>query len=47
VLTVAMSNPLNQKAIEDLEMITSKKVEVFISTIAAIHEAIDKIYKKS
>ena len=47
VITVAMSNPLNTRAIEDLEMITGKKVEVFISTIAAIHESIEKIYKKS
>jgi len=47
LLTIAMSNPLNEKAIEDIEMITSRKVQVFISTFTAIHEAINKIYKKA
>lgn len=47
LLTVAMSNPLNEKAIEDVEMITKKKVKVFIGTVTAIHEAINKIYKRT
>ncbi|MGD2279134.1 MAG: hypothetical protein PVH45_03445 [Candidatus Omnitrophota bacterium] len=46
LLTIAMANPLNEKAIEDIEMITGHKVQVFISTVTAIHEAIKKIYKK-
>lgn len=45
LLTVAMSNPLNEKAIEDVEMITSKKVSVFISTVTAVHEAINRLYR--
>jgi type IV pilus assembly protein PilB len=45
LLTVAMSNPLNDKAVEDVEMITKKKVQVFISTVTAIHEAINRLYK--
>jgi type IV pilus assembly protein PilB len=46
LLTIVMANPLNEKAIEDIEMITKKKVQVFISTATSIHEAINKLYKK-
>ena len=45
ILSVAMSNPSNTKAIEDVEMITKKKVQVFISTITAIKEALNKLYE--
>ncbi|MEA3489194.1 MAG: hypothetical protein U9R44_02480 [Candidatus Omnitrophota bacterium] len=45
ILTIAMSNPLNEKAIEDIEMMTEKKVQVFISTVTAIHESLNKLYK--
>ena len=45
ILTVAMSNPLNEKAIEDVEMMTKKKVQVFISSVTSIHDALDKLYK--
>lgn len=45
ILTVAMSNPLNDKAIEDIEMMSKKKVQIFISTFTSIHEAIQKLYK--
>jgi len=45
ILTIAMSNPLNEKAVEDIEMITKKKVQIFISTVTAVHEALDNIYK--
>lgn len=47
ILTIAMSNPLNDRAIEDVEMITKKKVQVFISTVSAIYGALNKLYKKS
>lgn len=47
ILTVAMSNPLNEKAIEDIEMMTKKKVQVFISTVTGVYEALSKMYKKS
>jgi len=46
LLTVAMSNPLNEAAIDDLEMITKKKVQVFISTFTSIHEGINRLYQK-
>jgi type IV pilus assembly protein PilB len=44
VLTVAMSNPLNIKAIEDIEMLTKRHVQVFIGTLTSIRESIDKLY---
>lgn len=45
-LTVAMSNPLNVKAIEDIELLTKCKVQVFVSTLTDINSAIDKFYSK-
>lgn len=45
-LTVAMANPLNQQAIEDLEMVTGCSILVFISTTTEIRKAIDHYYKK-
>ena|SRR3989338_5940444 len=44
LLTVAMSNPLNTQAIEDVEMITKCQVQIFVSTISAITRAISKYY---
>lgn len=46
-LTVAMSNPLNNQAIEDIELMTSCRVQMFVSTMSDINKAIDKYYKKS
>ena len=46
-LTVAMSNPLNQQAIEDLEMVTGCDILVFVSTTTEIRKAIDSYYKKN
>ena len=45
ILTVAMANPLNYEAIEDLEYSTSLNVQVFISTPSEIRKAIEKFYK--
>lgn len=45
-LTVAMSNPLNTQAIEDIELLTNLKVQVFVSTMSDIDSAIKKYYKK-
>jgi type IV pilus assembly protein PilB len=47
LLTIAMSNPLNERAIEDIELITKRKVQVFISTVTSIQEAINRLYRKS
>lgn len=43
-LTVAMANPLNLHAIEDVELITNCKVQTFVSTQTDIKEAIKKYY---
>lgn len=42
-LTVAMANPLNIQAIEDLEDATGCDIQVFISTLSDIRAAIKKI----
>ena len=44
VLVIAMSNPLNRSAIEDVEMITKKKVQVFLAVITSVNEALNVIY---
>ena len=44
VLTVAMSNPLNQQAVEDIEMVTHFKIQLFVSTAADINDAIRRCY---
>ena len=45
ILTVAMSNPLNAQAIEDVEMLTHYKVQVFVTTTTDVSDAIKRIYK--
>jgi type IV pilus assembly protein PilB len=45
-LTVAMSNPLNTKAIEDVEMLTKCVVQAFVSTTTDIRKAIKRCYVK-
>ena len=44
LLTIAMSNPLNYQAVEDVEMLTKCKVQVFVSTMTDISNAILKHY---
>ena len=44
LLTVAMSNPLNSQAIEDIEMITHCKIQVFVSTAMDINQTIKSCY---
>lgn len=46
LLTIAMSNPLNVQAIEDIEMLAQCKVQVFVSTMSDINSAIKKHYEK-
>jgi type IV pilus assembly protein PilB len=45
-LTLAMANPLNASAIEDVELITGCTIQTFVSTSSDIKEAIDKYYKR-
>ena len=44
LITIAMSNPLNIQAVEDIELITKSKVQVFVSTMTDINNAIQKNY---
>ncbi len=45
-LTIAMSNPLNIQAVEDIELLTKASVQVFVSTLSDINEAINRYYEK-
>ena len=47
LLTIAMSNPLNYQAVEDVEVLAKCKVQVFVSTMTDINNAIKKHYVKS
>lgn len=44
-LTITMFNPLNIRAIEDIELISGCSVQVFVSTASDIKKAIGKYYK--
>lgn len=46
LLTISMSNPLNVQAVEDIEMLAGCKIQVFISTMSDITNAIKKYYSK-
>jgi type IV pilus assembly protein PilB len=45
-LTLAMADPLNQNAIDDVELITGATVQAFVSTSSDIKEAIARYYNK-
>lgn len=47
LLTIAMSNPLNVQAVEDIETLTKCKVQVFVSTMTDINNALKKYYEKN
>jgi type IV pilus assembly protein PilB len=44
-LSIAMSNPLNEHAIEDVELLSGCTVQTFVSTSSDIKRAIEKYYK--
>lgn len=44
-LTLAVSDPLNIHAIEDVELLSGCNVQVFISTLSEVKNAIAKYYK--
>jgi type IV pilus assembly protein PilB len=46
-LTLAMANPLNVQAAEDVELITGCTVQIFVSTATEVRQSIDKYYKKT
>lgn len=45
-LSVAMSNPLNDGAIEDVALLVSCNVQIFVSTSSDIRRAIERYYTK-
>jgi len=45
-ITLAMSNPLNIQAIEDVEMLSGCSVQTFVSTSSDIKKAITRYYSK-
>lgn len=44
-LSIAMSNPLNNRAVDELESLVGCNVQIFVSTSSDIKKAIDKYYK--
>lgn len=44
-LTLAMSNPLNDHAIEDAELLSGCSIQIFVSTLSDVKGAIEKYYK--
>ena len=46
-LTLAMANPLNVQAAEDVELITGCMVQVFVATTSDIISSIDKYYSSA
>jgi type IV pilus assembly protein PilB len=44
-LTIAMSNPLNTQAIEDLEEIIHCDIQIFVSTPSDIRKSVEHFYK--
>ena len=45
ILTVGMTDPLNAKALEDLEKTTGLKVQIYVCTATDVNEAIARSYK--
>ena len=44
-LTIAMANPLNSQAVEDIALLSGLCVQLFVSTATDIKKAIEKYYK--
>ena len=45
-LTIAMSNPLNVQAVEDVELLSGCSVQIFVATSSDIKKAIERYYKE-
>lgn len=46
-LTVAMANPLNVEAAEDLECLTSLQIQIFVSTASDIRSTIQRCHSEN
>ena len=45
-MTIAMANPLNLQAVEDIELMSGCKVQAFVSTMTDINNALNQYYEK-
>ena len=45
ILTVGMADPLNAKALQEIEAITDLKIQVYVCTTTEVNEAIARAYK--
>jgi len=46
-LTIAMADPLNLRALDDVELITGCTVQAFVSTATDVKESIERYYRKA
>ena len=46
-LTVAVSNPFNLAAIEDLRLVTGSRIQIVVSTSSRIQDAINRVYERA
>ncbi|RKY34766.1 MAG: hypothetical protein DRP80_01810 [Candidatus Omnitrophota bacterium] len=46
-LTIAMANPLNPQAIDDVEYISNSDVQIFVATASDIRKAIERCYAEN
>ena len=46
ILTIVMADPLNNKAIEEIEALTKCKTEIFVATYTEIKGAIERCYEQ-
>jgi len=44
ILTLAMADPLDSQAIEEIQALTKCKTEIFVSTYTEVKEAIERFY---
>jgi uncharacterized SAM-dependent methyltransferase len=44
-LTLAMANPLNHQAVEDIEMVSGCAIQIFVSTTSDIRNSIERYYQ--
>ena len=44
-LTIAMANPMNNQAVEDIALMSGLYVQLFVSTASGIKKVIEKYYK--
>ena len=44
ILTIVMANPLDNKAVEEIEAFAKCKIEIFIATYKEIKETIERFY---